>query len=365
MLGMRGLTSTRQRLTALSLVSVGAGALVAAGPGGAQSQTKPEPACAGVAIVDPEGDKTQGGDSSDVTAGFFVTRNGGTTYNIRVKNLSTNVPQGFTAVTWYGLWKNAAGATKFVSADVDFSGATSFNYGTFGTSFQEEGTSVGKLHMGPGGVIEITIPSEIMEDKLSGPYVDSRLARSVPGVGGIVSQADRAPDQGAGTDYMKQDCGAATQPTPTATPTATPAPSETAVPAPSPTPSPTPTPTPTPAPGGGGGSNGTPPGSGGPGTAPSQPATLPVKLVKKRVKGKGRRRVVFKLRAGERVTRLAARLRSGNKTVAVGRLKKVGKRSTLKLRGSRKLRKGRYVLDLTGVNARGERGSVSFRVRLR
>jgi len=335
-----------RRITPLALLALGAGALSAA-PIGAQSETKPTPTCAGVSIVDPEGDHSQGGDNSDVTAAFFVTKDGVTTLNIRVQNLTDEVPSGFTGVTWYGIWKNAAGANRFVSGDIDFEGAVTFAYGSYtnpGAGFQQEGDTTGKLHTGAAGVIEIVIPpAELGEEKLAAPYIDSRLSRSVPGVGGIVSQADRAPDADAGPDYVVRECGAG-EPVP-------------------------PEPKPQPKPSGGGGSGGGGSSGGGSSTNPapapaqSQPATLPVTLSTKSARAS--RSLRFRISAREKVTKLAARLLSGKRSVATGRLSKVGKRSTLRLRGKRKLKKGRYVLELTGLNARGQRGSIQFRVRLR
>jgi hypothetical protein len=51
--------------------------------------------------------------------------------------------------------------------------------------------------------------------------------------------------------------------------------------------------------------------------------------------------------------------------VATGSIKNLRRRGTLRLRARRSLARGSYVLQMTGVDARGQRGTVAFRVRLR
>jgi hypothetical protein len=193
---------------------------------GAETDTAP-PACRGMAASDPLGDhvfgapeptKTQG--SIDIEALYF--RSGrdasgaysGTTAYVQVADLTTAVPPGSTAATWYVGWKDAEGATRFVGAtaatmtDVTGVAPLRFEYGTVnGNNFTTDGTTTGRLHPGAHGIVEIAIPRELAQegDTLSAP---SAVVYRVIGDTDteITGATDHAPDSGAGQDWVATPC---------------------------------------------------------------------------------------------------------------------------------------------------------------
>src|SRR5688500_7679121 len=82
-------------------------AITATSLAGAQT-AKPEPGCAGNSAVDPAGDQegltVTPGENYDLTALFFLTKSNKTTANLKIKNLTKDVPSGATDVNWYVDW---------------------------------------------------------------------------------------------------------------------------------------------------------------------------------------------------------------------------------------------------------------------
>ena len=302
-------------------------ALSPAHPAGAQSAEKPVPGCAGLAATDSANDTTSG-ENTEILGVFFNTVGSKTTANIQIKNLDATIPTGATGLSWYVVWETPDGV-KFVKAAVDFTGGPVFAYGTLDTAYSEEGEAAGKFHEGENGVIEISVPSAetgaSRGKTLKGPYAVAAESRSIPMVGGLVSEVDRAPGEGGGRDYVVAPCD-------------TPAPAPVGDPAPVP----------------------------GPPAGEPQDATLPVELVTTSAKAKSTRRkkLKLKLRSSEEVTDLGARLLKGSKTRGTGRLASLNGTAKLKLKLKRKLKKGKYTLEVVG-KAGGRQGTNAYTLKVK
>lgn len=320
----------------------------------AVDDTKPV-ACNGLTFKDPSSDQAntqvpadQMTPATEMTGGFikYDASKGAeaTTYNLIVKDLTRTVPSGWTSVSWNAYFTTPDGTIRFVRTLVDFAGGETHEYGSFtpnptgvgltGVS-QLEGDTQGKLFEGPDGVVQLVIPAEFAPagTKLETLYASSGQGRTLPGSvdspsRGLSSVMDTAPDDGA-------DAGVST----------TVAPCEGAEPGP----------TPTPTPGGGG----TPP----PGSGNSE---LPVTLVTKAVKAKkAKKRLKLKLRSSEKVTNLGAQLRKGTKVAGTGKLAALDGTGTLTLKLKKRLKKGKYVLDLAGNDAAGKRLLAGARLKVK
>ena len=130
---------------------------------------------------------------------------------------------------------------------------------------------------------------------------------------------------------------------------------------------------------------GAPPTPGGSGVTPPPPVTdnspnsgaeklaLKVKAPKikaKTVNQKKNRRKGLKFKLTGNATRLKAVLKTGTnplkgKVVAAGKLSKVKRKGTLKLKIKSKLKKGKYTLYITGRNANGKAAEGALTVRVR
>jgi hypothetical protein len=313
-----------------ALASVSLATCLAA-PAGALDATKPDPGCAGLAFVDPAGDQTDpfgtAPQNLDVTGGFFKYDGTTTTANIRVANLSQDVPPYATGVDWYFLY--AVGATTYyVGASIDFTGAVTFGYGTYDSAqgYTETDTMAGKLFEGPSGVIQLAVPTAAKGGEgnlLRSPYVDATESYSVPGVGGFVQSADDAPDSLSGRAYTVGSCEAgATGATPI--------------------------------------------------RAPARTSTLRIKLLSNRASAarahKGRT-LALRLRSSEAITKLSGRITSGStrnpRVYGTGRLKRINGTATLRVRLRRALHRGSYRLDLGGIKRKGQRASRSLHLTVR
>jgi hypothetical protein len=317
------MTSKAHILRPLSatLVATAALAVVAwvAAPARALDETKPTPTCAGVAFTDPKGDQTAGtGANLDVTSGFFkYTEN--LTANIVISDLNQDIPPGATGVNWYFVW-NVGGVDYFVEAGVDITGATEFSYGTLeaGTGFTQIGDTTGKFFEGADGVIQITVPPAAKGAEgqvLKTPYVTARTFIGIPGVGGLVSSADEAPNSNAGKTYTVAPCD---------------------------------------------------------GGAAAAPVALPVTFATKSArasKTKKGKSLTLKLRSTETVTELTGRIlsRSTKKPTVygTGKLARLETTGNLKVKLRRALKKGTYRVELTGTTAFGEKGTVTSTLRVR
>ena len=314
-------------------------AVAVALPASAQD-AKPEPTC-GISFTDPAGDNNenpQDVDSADshldIVAGWFnydaAKGDKAVTANLRVTELAPRVPDGATGVVWNFVF-NIDDTSRFVRTLIDFSGGPYFEYGTVDTStplarYQYEGTTEGTMFEGKDGVISVVVPPAAGAQagaKLSAPFANGSASRqAVPGTvpsptRGLSIPVDTAPDDGTfGTGGATFEVGACAAPS-------------------------------------------TPPAPGA-GVKPTQSQStgkqsLPVRILTKRAKRLAKGKTLsIKLRASQSVTKLAAQLRRGNKVYGKGKLAKLSGNGTLKLKLSRKLAKGKYVLDLAGNDSKGQ-----------
>jgi len=334
----------------------------------------PMPGCAGTFATDPPGDQTDatgesGPQNLDALAGRFPTGADATvTGNLRIANLDQRLPQGSVAVAWYLYWRDGAGAVKYAGGSSDGKTVT-WTFGTLATNrYNQEGETTGTLFEGKDGVVQVVLPAAIAKagQTLSAPYGDTRITTGAAVGPRVLSRSDAVPDNTTmgGKAYTVGACQDSQQagPTPTPSPatppadvapTATPAPSPAATPQPA-QPSPTPAqPSPTPAPA---------PGSGSPAAAPpSKRAGLRVATSRARAG----RSIKVRVRSTGRISRVQAVLRRGKRTVGRGRLSRIDGSATLRLRAGKRLRRGRYVLQLTGRDASGAKVSTRRTLTLR
>jgi hypothetical protein len=324
--------------------------------------TKPVAEC-GVAFTDPVGDNNVAGGTNptlspakgtDATALFLkhdpAKGDQATTLNLIVKDLSPEVPPGYTTVSWTTYYPGPDGMEHWVRAVADFGGGVSFEAGHIEAPEANGGVSVydsetpGKLFEGADGVVQLVVPKDDAKpgSTLKPIYtVVGQGQASVPAgsgapVRGLTWRMDNAPEDGA--EGAKSATVAECQPGAT----------------------------PTPGPTGPDGTPTTPPPGGQPTTTPPTGSrALPVKLVTKSVKGKKvKKRLKLKLRSTERVTNVAAQLRKGNKVVGRGKLAALSGKGAIKLK-VKKLRKGKYVLDLAGNDASGKRLLAALKLRVK
>lgn len=324
--------------------TLGAAALVA--PAGAQ-EPAPAPGCYGLFFTDKTGDAVRshpafagepGQENLDLVNGFFnydaSQGDAATTVNIRVKNLDKTVPEGSTSVQWQAQWTGSAGVLQWVRAVTDFSGIVTYDYGgqepTPATTFNvRQGGTTGAFFEGPDGIVQIVIPASV-EPKgtvLKGLTVYGyEPVQALPGAaptpvkGGQLYEQDSAG--GKGTFTIGGPC-------PEVVPE---------------------TPAPANAPGGG---------------APTQASDDPLPVTVRTRSARRGKRITLKVRASQPITKLAAQLKKGKKVFAKGARAKLNGSGRLKLKVTRKLRKGTYVLDLAGTDASGARRFTAARLKIR
>jgi hypothetical protein len=324
---------------------IAAGALAAAvGTTSAGAAAGPVPGCAGVTVKDPAGDQAvnqqEAPPNTDVKELFFRNDNGVTTANIRMAEVSKEVPAPYSAVIIYMLWNvadegDATITDGYVSARINSDGTTTYDYGTLASpgGFTSTGETTGTLNEGADGVISIVIPNEAAipkDKKLPAPMVDARLGISEPVSGrGVVSRADNTSD---GKTYTIGGCsdGAPATPPPTTTtpPTATP----------------------------------TPPPATQPGPAAQQPKPVTVDITKAKAKGKA---ASISLRSSEALTGLTGTLLKGKKKIASGKLAKLGATGTIKLKGKKKVKKGKYAFKLVAKDSAGRPVNATFSIKVK
>ena len=73
----------------------------------------------------------------------------------------------------------------------------------------------------------------------------------------------------------------------------------------------------------------------------------------------------FAISSTSRVTKIKAVLKKGTKKVGTGALAKLEGKGTLRLKAAKKLKKGAYVLKLSGTNADGRPGTLTVKVKLK
>jgi hypothetical protein len=323
-------------------------ALAVAAPAGAVDDAKPTPTCApfnkdsGTDAVEPTPDRPAA-DNMELLGAFFkhdpAKGADATTINMVVKDLSTKLPPGDTSINWSLEWKLGE-KIYFVRAVADFSSTTVFEWGeripetAAGAlpRYQYSGDTKGKLFEGKDGVVELVIPADIggkAGSSLSAMKASANAGRSVVPVGAKTPTRGvaNANDEIAVKNYVVGACDGATAAPP-------------AVNAPAPS-----------------------PGPGGTKSEDAGKAPLPVKLVT--TKARSSKRLALKLSSSEKVTNLVAQLRRGRKVAARGRLAVVDGPGTLKLKFSKKLRKGTYTLDLAGDDAAGRHRLTAARLIVR
>jgi hypothetical protein len=335
--------------TAFSRLAVVSTAIVvlALAPGaGAVDDSKPTPCGGTLLITDGPGDQANTqvpaqfqSPNTELTGAFlkYDAGKGETTYNIVVKKLEASVPAPYVSDSWNAYFDTSDGTRHFVRAFLDTTGTVAYEHGTFtenptgvgitGLSLYA-GTTTGKLFEGDAGIIQIVIPKEFAAPgaKLTHLYVSSgqgiTLPASAPGYfRGLSAVMDNAPSsapESAPATFTVAPCTAAA-----------------------------------PAAGGGGG------------TPKAGAAKLPVKLASSSAKAPKGKSLVLGLKASKPVSKLAAKLLKGTKTVGSGKLASLSGSGKLKLKLSSKLKKGSYVLTLTGSLSDGSKAKTSLKLKLR
>ena len=319
--------------------------LLVVAPAGAIDDTKPVPGCWGSQVNDKAGDAkssgpaSQGGDTPnlDITGGFFkyepAKGDDAVTFNIAIKNLSTDIPPGATSINWLLAYTGSTGAAAFVRAITDFSGIVTYDYGgetpTPATTFKTRtGATTGNFFTGENGVVQIVVPTGSGDNKpgftFKGATVYGYEANSpIPGAaptpikGGLLYEDDSASVK----NFVVGGCPAA----------APAAPPLTAGPLP------------------------------GPPVANDKP--LPLKLVTTKLKAKkAKKGAALKVKSTEALTQVFAQVKKGTKVLAKGSVAKLNGAGTLKVKG--KLKKGSYVVDFRGTDASGAARFVSYKLKV-
>lgn len=320
-------------------------ALAAASTAGAVDETKPEVSCYGNAFTDKAGDNVRahpafagepGTDNLDLLSGFFKydTAKKEQTVNIRVKDLTKQVPQGSTSTQWQAEWVGSKGVLTWVRAVTDFSGLVTFDWGgqqpTPATTFNvRQGATTGKLFEGKDGIVQIVIPADV---EPAGTTLKSIVVHAYEPVQALPGAA---PTPIKGGQLYEQD-NAAVRGTFTV---GAPCP---AAPAPAPAPQDAPKPTQPPQANDGG--------------------PLPVKVLTRSAK-RGKT-LKLKLRSSEAITQVAAQIKKGKKVFGSGSLKQLEGTQTMKLK-VKGLKKGSYVVDVAGTDSKGARRFTSARLKVR
>ena len=336
--------------------SLAAAALVAAAmtvsPAGAQAPAGP--GCFGYLFKDKAGDAVsasptgaQAGNPSpenlDLIEGWLDVKGGVSSVFIRVKDLSTTMPNGTTAIMWQANYVGKAGVAAWVRALTDFSGIVTYDYGgvqdTPAIPFNvRAGGTTGAFNEGPNGVVQIDIP-EAVEPKgqvmKSFVVVGSEAVQVLPGAaptpvkGGSVYEDDNASG-GKATFTVGGAC-----------PAEAPA-----------------------APAGDGGGTPTTATPGQPTATADNGGPLPVKVTSTKFKAKKvKKAMTLKLTSTEPLTQLAAQIKKGKKVFGKGALAKLNGKGKLKLK-VKGLKKGSYVLDLVGTDGKGARRFAAAKIKI-
>lgn len=318
-------------------------AAVATSP--ATAQAPPGPGCFGYLFKDKAGDATRAhpafsGEAApenlDLIEGWLDVKGGASSVFIRVKNLDTTIPNGATAVTWQANYLGKSGVAAWVRAMTDFTGLVTYDHGgiqdTPAIPFNvRAGGTTGAFTEGPNGVVQIDFPESVEpkgQQLKTFTIAASEAVQVLPGA---------APTPVKGGSLYEDDAASGGKTTFTiggACPAEAPAP-----------PSPAETP------------------------RPAAPAAaerpLPVRVTTTRFKArKVKKGLTLKLKASEPIMQLGAQLKKGRKVVARGKLARLNGKGTLKLKAKR-LKKGRYVLDLVGTDAVGARRFTAAKITIR
>jgi hypothetical protein len=327
---------------------------------GAQT-AKPEPSCAGIAATDPNNDGVSdpiglgvgggpGAANLEILRFWFDRQNGKTTANVEVKNLNKAIENG-DEISWYVTWTSADG-DKFVDATSD-GDAVTYEYGDYDADqglYSPAGDTTGQFITGPNGVVSVVIPSGgggAVGNKLTDPYATTTENTNAVAVG-LLNTADRAPNEGSGKSWTIADC----PPTGSASPGPTGATGPTGPAVIGPT-----------------GPSGGPPSGGGPSQV-VQPGKLNVKAKSAlgSAKKAAKKKKAFANLTGQ-ATKITATLYKGSfakpKIYGKGKLARLSGKAKLKLKLSKKVKKGKYALTLIGTNPDGTRAEKSFKVKFK
>jgi hypothetical protein len=263
-------------------------------------------------------------------------------FALRVKKLSDSVPPPATSITYDA--KFDAGGVKFVRAYEDFTGAVVYEYGhletidagaTQNNRYMRDGETTGVFAAGDHGIVGITIPAEVGKagTGLKAVTGEVQVGRSTVLPGAISQSPTRGlsylnDDVGLGTVTLGPCAGGGgtttTGPTPTTTTTTT--------------------------------------------TTTTQQSTgaFPVKLASKSIKkAKKGKTVKVKLKSSEALTDVGVRIAKGSAVYGTGKLAKLGRTGTVKVKLAKALKKGTYSFDVAGTDANGARrvGSLKLKVK--
>jgi hypothetical protein len=367
--------------TALAALSIAVPAAAQTAPATPPPSSAPEPRC-GTAFTDPaadnnsvQGDVDSGDVNLDVLAGWFdydrKLGDKGLTANLRVSDLSKRMFQVSTGVVWNVNYE-AGGKNRFVRALVDFSGGPYYEYGVVLPAlttenplptprYAYEGTTTGKLVEGKNGVVQIVVPKAAGGEEgkeLKNAWSTTASSRqAVPGsvtqapTRGLSSTVDTAPNDATptggtkGSAFTVNDCSpldhlkdeAVVEKVEKAAPPA---------PAPAPATSPAP-PSPTPAP---------------IATYATPSVTLLTTTARRLRKGKV---LALRMRSSVPLVGVAVQLRRGRTSLGYARLARLPGTGTLKLKLTRPLKKGTYMLDIAASSEENGRVLTAAKVTVR
>jgi hypothetical protein len=341
-------TITRLRLLSLlgAIASAGAAMLVLVPSSPAADESKPSP-CPSMNATDPTGDAGTGGDSLDLVGGFIKNNadSGETTANWVLKKLDKTIPAGATGKR-YRLTYSASNGSNYLQVVVNTDGEVFYQYN--GTGGFLNGT--GAFFEGENGIAQMVMPSNIGGDEGSKLTGLSWSTTDIQGVPNTAQPSAVTYDTMPGKDQTVTACSPGGQPAPTqpqqTQPTQTQPPAQ------------------------------NPPAQNPP---PEQPRTqsndtrpAPLQIRFSRFGGSAKRlsaAKVLKLKVrslGGPISKLQATLRLGSPKGAVygkGALAKLNGKGTLPIRLTKKLKKGTYVLVVTGRQTSGRAAMASTKLR--
>lgn len=326
----------------------------------------PVPGCQGIQLVDKKGDNSQ--PSTDILNVFYTTTGGKTYANLQLADIKAEIPEGSTQ--WYWIVEYTSGEDLFrLVAFLKGDGSSGFkarklnrfpeNPLTPGV-FTDVGELAGRIVLGKQGVVQWEL-ADAVGAAVGAKLVDhfaaaDEVVAGEPYQGGgylrVVASIDNTTNV-ASKEYVVRDCPPGEVPGPGSGTGASPTPSPGTPPPPSTTNPPQPTTGPI--------SPGNPDGG--------QAKKLDLKVSKKVPRArKVRRSLKLKLTSRSGATDLEAILVSRGKkgkVVARGKLKTLGRKGTLKMRVSRKIKKGVYRLQIAGRNADGSGGTATVKLRFK
>jgi predicted acyl esterase len=290
-------------------------------------ETKPATSCYGLAFSDPAGDQVPGGagaqpsarENLDLLGAFFkfdaAEGAEAATVNVRVKNLSKEIPPGRTSVVWAVRLRTPESGGTTVWATVNLAGSVTYHYGHSELLVEgtyravRDGATTGAFFEGADGIVQIVLPAEA---QIAGEVIGPPVVNAVEAVEPVPSLPFR------GGQWYVSDRDEGDDPWKVGAP------------------------------------------------CPAAPATkpLPVNVLTKSGRVE-KERLAVKLRSSEAITKLDARLLKGTRSVARGSLAKLDGSGTLTLKISKKLKIGTYVLELAGSDASGARRLTKVKITLR